>query len=178
MAGFKTPVEPLVHAPRGRELLDVWARATTTAANFEDGGGMVRSIALGPAASEEETCCNSCGAPTEAGGPSLVADHSRLAPRDTFSLEQFHRGVSEDPTLAVLPDLITSCVADESAARPADSSTACPWSTCRHRAKVVGRRLRFLCDSLDKRRLAHGDLPSTCSVLASTLEVKSSVAMP
>ncbi|XP_077565081.1 uncharacterized protein LOC144180648 [Haemaphysalis longicornis] len=114
---------------------------------------MVRSIALGPSAGEEKACCNSCGAHTEAGGPSLDGDQSRLVARDTLSLEHLHRGVSAEPTLSPLPDLVTSCVAEESVVRPSDSSAACPWGTCRHRAKVVGRRLRFLADSLDKRRL-------------------------
>ncbi|KAK8779218.1 hypothetical protein V5799_019441 [Amblyomma americanum] len=90
--------------------------------------------------------CEICHEPTGASSPAETV--LPLVMDDRSALQDLHQGVSAHQALLPLPDLVTSCGSiDKSIALAVDAS--CAATTCREGAKHVGRRLRYLSDSLD-----------------------------
>ncbi|KAL1479949.1 hypothetical protein MTO96_051451 [Rhipicephalus appendiculatus] len=121
--------------------------ATTGGSTPRNGfnGGMMRSLLVSCAddASEMRTC-NDCSATPF--GKFLFVQPLRLAMGEVFILGRLQQGLPATPTL--LPDVVTSCrVMDDFSTQT--EPTQCGTRSCRDGAKIVGRRLRYLSDTLN-----------------------------
>ncbi|XP_075722139.1 uncharacterized protein LOC142765290 [Rhipicephalus microplus] len=106
---------------------------------------MVRSILVSCAddASDLRTC-DACGAPSF--GKFLFVQALRLGMDVASIAERPHQGLPATPRL--LPDVVTSCRVVDSFSTQTQSAQ-CGTRSCREGAKIVGRRLRYLSDTLD-----------------------------
>ncbi|XP_070377278.1 uncharacterized protein [Dermacentor albipictus] len=109
-------------------------------------GGMVRSLVPCAYDSGHVRTPGVCG--SHSGGKFLFVAPLPLAMDDILILDRLHQGLSATPTPSPLPDLVTSCRGTGHSSTQTEQAP-CGASPCRDGAKVVGRRLRYLSDTLD-----------------------------